>query len=128
MRAPTAKPPRAGPQPHPPPPPLASAVGGVTIAASAMVVAAIRAVRDFLIASPRCELKYYERNVSFLELFPAGERNLSAAAAVPVGGPSRGVAGWGAFFPAAAMAGHLSVLRTLVLRRIVLQELECRTA
>src|SRR5215204_3134194 len=91
MSAPTAKPPRAGPQPHPPLLHCASAVEGVTIATSAMVVAAIRAVRDFLIASPRCELKYYERNVSFLELFPAGERNLSAAAAVPVGGPSRGV-------------------------------------
>src|SRR5215204_6925203 len=116
MRAPTAKPPRAGPQPHPPLLHCASAVVGVTIAASAMVVAAIRAIRDFLIASPRCELKYYERNVSFLELFPAGERNLSAAAAVPVGGPSRGVAGWGAFFPAAAMAGRLHSKVALLLR------------
>src|SRR6266851_7157463 len=52
MSAPRAKPPSAGP--HQPPLQLASAVVGVATAAMAMVVAAVRAVRDFLMASPRC--------------------------------------------------------------------------
>src|SRR3977135_2752010 len=89
MSAPRAKPPSAGP--HQPPLHRASAVVGVATVATAMVVAAVRAVRDFLMASPRCQPPRSETR-ALLEVFHAPARgpkeNPAAGPILCGGGPA----------------------------------------
>src|SRR2546421_10901892 len=81
MIAPTAKPPSAGPH-QPPLLHWASAVVGVATAATAMVVAALRAVRDFLMASPQCQPRRFKTR-ALLQVF-------HPTSAAPKGKPRHG--------------------------------------
>src|SRR5438132_12351067 len=73
MIAPTAKPPSAGPH-QPPLLHWASAVLGVATAATAMVVAALRAVKDFLMASPRCQPHRFKTRALLQVFHPPARR------------------------------------------------------